>query len=392
MEYKTKHTTFKSPYESLIPELTPDQFNQLKKSIKQHGLLKSIDYTTDGKIFTIIDGHHRFKACQELGITPTFNDINPVGKLKVTTQKLQAIELNLARRQLTPLQAIELAQKLVKLQKKKGSNDPKGRTSEKVAKLANVSPATAKRGMAILKDGNPDVIKRTKAGKSTISKSYNKVKRDINRKELLDTPSPGLPGKIKLYNKDFRKYTKAEVKPDSIDLIFTDPPYLEEDLQLYTDLAYFAKKNLKTDGNLICFIGQHATMEIINRITNNGFELYWILALIHTGQNARFYKQKIINTWKPMLWFRQTMQPTNPFVKDSIQSKQEKELHKWQQSQTESDYYIEQLTNPGDLVCDPFLGSGTFGKSANSLYDRHFLGYEIDKTTFKVAKANISDA
>ena len=93
-----------------------------------------------------------------------------------------------------------------------------------------------------------------------------------------------------------------------------------------------------------------------------------------------------------MLWFRQTMQPTNPFVKDSIHSKKEKDLHDWQQSQIESDYYIQHLTKPGDLVCDPFLGSGTFGKSTKALKDRNFLGYEIDKTTFKVAKANISDA
>lgn len=42
-------------------------------------------------------------------------------------------------------------------------------------------------------------------------------------------------------------------------------------------------------------------------------------------------------------------------------------------------------TEVGDLVCDPFAGSGTILKAAKDL-KRRYLGFEIDKTYFEYAK------
>src|SRR4030095_10110584 len=104
----------------------------------------------------ILDGHHRYKACQELGIEPKtivreFND-----KLE---EQLFVIDCNLRRRQLNDFQKTELALKsksiLKEIAKKnmslggKGSKDletldSKGVSGE-IGKLAGVSHETVRK-------------------------------------------------------------------------------------------------------------------------------------------------------------------------------------------------------------------------------------------------------
>lgn len=51
---------------------------------------------------------------------------------------------------------------------------------------------------------------------------------------------------------------------------------------------------------------------------------------------------------------------------------------------------IELTTNVGDLVIDPFMGSGTTGVAALNT-GRRFLGYEIDTVYFETASNRLSD-
>ena len=53
--------------------------------------------------------------------------------------------------------------------------------------------------------------------------------------------------------------------------------------------------------------------------------------------------------------------------------------------------HILSWSNPGDLVFDPFLGSGTTGIAAKQL-DREFVGTEIDDQYFEIAKERINNA
>ena len=48
-------------------------------------------------------------------------------------------------------------------------------------------------------------------------------------------------------------------------------------------------------------------------------------------------------------------------------------------------------SNPGDLVLDPFLGSGTTGKMALQL-GRKFVGIEISNEYIRIARARIEAA
>ena len=93
-------------YSSLVPKLSPEEYESLKQSIKKNGLYMPLIVNQDG---VLLDGHHRYKACQELEIEPrvevkTFDD--PI------YEKLFVVHANLKRRQLTTAQKVELGDAL----------------------------------------------------------------------------------------------------------------------------------------------------------------------------------------------------------------------------------------------------------------------------------------
>src|SRR5687767_14928753 len=56
-------------YQALVAPLTNDEYEKLKDDIQRHGLEEPIKVNSQ---MVILDGHHRNKACQELGIPPRF--------------------------------------------------------------------------------------------------------------------------------------------------------------------------------------------------------------------------------------------------------------------------------------------------------------------------------
>ena len=55
--------TINKEYESLVPPLPRQEFEELKESIKINGLYQQVITNADG---VILDGHHRFKASKEV--------------------------------------------------------------------------------------------------------------------------------------------------------------------------------------------------------------------------------------------------------------------------------------------------------------------------------------
>lgn len=96
--------------------------------------------------------------------------------------------------------------------------------------------------------------------------------------------------------------------------------------------------------------------------------------------------RRVVPRFKPLLWYIKGDAYKGKYIYDHIESKFEgKQLHKWQQSTVETTHIISRMTEPGDIVCDPFLGSGSTGVSAIELH-RKFIGIEIDQDTYNIAK------
>ena len=54
------------------------------------------------------------------------------------------------------------------------------------------------------------------------------------------------------------------------------------------------------------------------------------------------------------------------------------------------EFFIKVLTNEGETVLDPFMGSGSTGVAAKK-NNRNFIGIEIDKNYFRIATRRIQD-
>lgn len=159
---------------------------------------------------------------------------------------------------------------------------------------------------------------------------------------------------------DFREIAKG-IPDNSIDLIFTDPPYNRASLPLYGDLAEIAAAKLAPGGSLIAYAGGVYTPDVLAHLGAH-LRFHWQLCAMHSGHGSHMRRHGVIVKWKSLWWFtRDRRKDKNgyQFVEDLVMSEQQKGAHPWQQSTVEASYYISKLVLPGGLVFDPFCGSGT---------------------------------
>lgn len=178
---------------------------------------------------------------------------------------------------------------------------------------------------------------------------------------------------------DFRS---MDVDDQSIDLIATDPPYSEKFLPLWSDLASFARRVLKPTGCLVSYSGKQFLPEVMASLGEHLRYQTMISALYPRLVGQWVWKdgmrRKNVSGWKPILVY--SVGPWKPkgVIKDVLQGVgYDKSLHPWQQPLNEALYLVERLTQPGDMVLDPMMGSATFGQ-ASRLLGRNFIGCDID--------------
>ena len=179
-------------YEKLLPKMSDEEFAELKASIETEGLHYPI---VANENLEVLDGHHRFRACVELGIEPDFEVRRFEDKL---VEKKFVIEANLRRRHLNSFQLVELGvplleieQKLAKKRQVAGgkngrnvqlglaSDDAKpvfkGKATAAVAKKLGVSTRTFERGKKIVEKASEEEKQKLREGKTSIAKVYREV-------------------------------------------------------------------------------------------------------------------------------------------------------------------------------------------------------------------------
>lgn len=161
-----------------------------------------------------------------------------------------------------------------------------------------------------------------------------------------------------------------------IDAIVTDPPYVKESLHCFSDLSKYAARHVKKDGFIAVYSGQYHLPEVIKRLSEH-LTYVWTFCLYHVGKKQLVNGVNIMCGWKPVLIFSNGRKKMRfPAYDVLISEAREKSSHEWQQSESGVYGLIDILSKPGDLVVDPFSGSGTFGKVATE-NGRKFIGAEI---------------
>ncbi|HBN74741.1 MAG TPA: hypothetical protein DD473_02740, partial [Planctomycetaceae bacterium] len=215
--------------------------------------------------------------------------------------------------------------------------------------------------------------------------NVEQIQRDVNREAVkkMELPSDNLTDDIEMLACDFRE---MEVEDESINAILTDPLYEGDALHLWSDLAEFAEKKLVDGGLLVAYTGIEFLPEVLERLTGE-LDYIWQRVVFFKG-NKRSNCGPIRggSGYRPILIFGKNRKQLEKGILDVIPSgDREKEWHPFQQSVSEAEHILNDMTSQGDLICDPFAGSFTTAIACHRT-GRRFIGCDLDKDNLKVGK------
>jgi hypothetical protein len=178
---------------------------------------------------------------------------------------------------------------------------------------------------------------------------------------------------------------------DSVDLIFTDPPYAREFLDCYRNLAELAACKLKPGAFLLTYCGQMYFCDVLNTLCEH-LTYVWCFAIRQPGGHLQVWPYRILNDWKPLvLMAKPPVERLPAWTMDFAPGGgRDKRYHEWGQSAAEATYWIEKLTQPSGLVVDPFCGGGAIPVACLAT-KRRWLATEIDPANAAVARKRIRD-
>jgi len=400
----------------LFPNLAADEYNALKADIAERGVLVPVEYDEDGNI---LDGHHRVRACRELGIKdwPTVTR----GGMDDETKAEHVLTLNLSRRHLTREQRRELVKRLrvdrgwslPRIAERLGVSvgtahaDAQSFSSESLPpriegsdgksyaptkpkpspSIFTTSTRQQERAGAALRDLGEDAPAKTLDVKAAEKIARKRTKETQRQEVATHTPDPA--------NCDIRQGDFRQVLDDldgTVDAIITDPPYPHEYIPLLSDLSEHSARILKPGGICAVMIGQSYLPEVYRRLTEH-LDYHWTVAYMTPGgQAVQLWERKVNTFWKPVLILTNGPHTSDRWFGDVSRSDvndNDKRHHHWGQSESGTADLVERLSSPGDLVCDPFLGGGTTAAVALRLA-RRFVGAELDPDMIATARRRVA--
>jgi len=289
----------------LLPDLPADDYQRLKDDIAARGLMVPIEVDEHGQI---LDGHHRKKACDELGVP--IRTVVRSGLLE-HEKRLHAVALNMNRRHLTDAQKALIGESIepdiaerarlrqLKLAGRRIGSDlvdncPQGQAKSRDEVAAQVglgAGRTYDRHKKVLERARnvaPELLDRAAAGDVSmrdLSKEVRTLERRAKADDIAATPVPELT-------------TLTE-----FDLIYVDPPWRYEHVETadraienhYPTMSADELKSLEVPAARDCVMFMWATSpklyEALELMVAWGFDyrtcMVWVKDKIGMGYYAR---------------------------------------------------------------------------------------------------------
>lgn len=434
---KTKTQKLKTPYADLLPPLKTSEREALAADIAIHGVLHPIVIDEDGNI---LDGHHRYAI--DPG-APT----RVVAGLSHDEKMAYTIRANLARRNLSPEQAKEVAKRQREIARSLRETDAKRWTQEAVGALLGVARQTVASWFTTnASDGNgcksptPDarvrlpppakkaVVERIEAGElqgqvasdfgvsqQTVSKIVRQAREQAERQAAIESRAAGLESdSIDIRHGDCLKMIES-LKDGSVSLLCTDPPYAVTDnawdvfgsedafwefmgtwlaamrpkmADKHTAFVFCDADKSPRLSYLLRDIGYDLLRQVIwyrpaiakkrsgSLTFLSSYEPFW-----HCGTRALAFPEK----WGNERFDVQTFSaPQSNHVEDQS-------YHPTQKPLPLIERLVELGSEAGELVVDPFCGSGTTAVAC-AKHRRRCVTSDINQEYITIAKGRVASA
>ena len=419
-----KHRPALGPWQ-FLPPLSEEEFAALKADIAANGL--RVPVVVDAASGFVVDGHHRQRAVEELRAEGVkVPDLKDVRAFADDEERLAfVIATNLYRRHLSRAQRDELVAKL----------RDQGWSLRRIGEVVGVDPATVQRALPRVASATPGPAtvvgrdaktyraRRPKPAPSVIVASARDEARarralaalggqasglislpraeerarmaELGRKrEALTTPLTEGPG-YELRAGDFREVL-ADLADASVDAIVTDPPYDRAGVPLFEDLAAFAARVLKPGRLAAVYAGHLALDTEMELLARGGLAYAWHGANVLEGRHTKVRLRLVFGAHRSVLLYSAGPYKPRGWIYDLAKAEgvggpAERPLHPWQQALGPVRHWVRQVSKPGELVCDPFLGSGTTALAC-VLEGRRFVGADLDPACVETARLRLAEA
>lgn len=399
-------------------DLLPDEeYAALKDDIAKRGVLVPIEYDQDGNL---LDGHHRLRACFELGIKDFPTITRQFGSTEEREEHI--VTLNVRRRHLNGEQkrrwvAWFLARHPERSDREIGREvgvhqSTVGSVRRDLEDSGELSKLDSRRG----RDGKirrmPSIFtssrhrERAQTALTTLGDSAPPRQLELKRAERIAREqeaekrrqeaiqSVTTTGDVEIRHGDFRKVLTD--LHGRVDAIITDPPYPKEFGDLWGELGDVSRQLLKPNGVLAVMCGTR--LELLYAAENaigQHMRRRWMGAYLTPGHRWRDQVERVATGWKPILIYSHPDGDTDNrrWIQDDVfnaseGSSADKRFHHWGQNEAGFADLVGRLSEPGALVVDPFLGGGTTAVVCRDL-GRRFIGCDIDAAAIHVSRERV---
>lgn len=415
MEYK-KHRF------NIYPEMQSEEFDRLRSNLMSNG------YDAKNPIWLfedeILDGWNRYRACLALNINPVFKTFegSELDAMQFTIRTNDRRDLNSSQRACIAVEAEELvevlkaeaARRQIELagtrpkqdlveQIPQGTNPEQNKVRTQLAQTFGTNPRYVS-DAAKIKAENPEEFKEIKSGKKTIPKSNQEKKQkalqQAEKKKILSLEAEAKIAPI-ISLSDCKDFLKT-IKPESIDLILTDPPYITEfepvEFRRFVDswLNDLLSK-LKQTGRAFISTGAYPQEMLTYLLCFQKSGFIVDAPLIWTYRNTLGQTPKMkYNLNYQLIWhlYKTTSNPLDTSITNEMFSVQDinapdgrlgDRFHTWQKPDELANRLVRHASKEGDTVLDVFACTGTFLIAAAKA-KRHAIGCEINEVNIEIAK------
>jgi len=176
---------------------------------------------------------------------------------------------------------------------------------------------------------------------------------------------------------------------NSVDLIFTDPPYLGEYLHTYEWLAKEAARVLRRGGFCLAMCGGYYLNQIF-RMLDAHLSYHWKLEVLMENSSVLWPRKVIARSKSILAYSKGKSNPRHNVLGALHGGGMDKLYHHWGQDVESARYYIDCFSSPDDLVCDPFIGGGTTAVAC-ALIGRRCISFDIDPDALRTTRQRLAD-